>query len=593
MFLALAFAVVVDTTVLDNAYVRVTRDGAPCAGAAAWCGDRVIVAADEVVLPTVGGTKTLKRGEIAVFATGTAYKPPTSGHYWEVAWKAKRPATQWPREQIRPSKNEVLFENANFFAFEERLAVGDTRPRHSHAQRVVIQLNKTQLHYWFDDAPETTRDITPDRPAFNEPTVHITKTVGDLPLRGIVLELKPARSQMPDSARARAMRALTAQPIIDGHNDLPWRIREDTVHPMDVVAYDISKKTPGHTDLARLKAGKVGAQFWSVYIPGEKDEAAYKARGGVESGIGYSRVQMEQIDIARRVIAMYPQLMWTPTADSARLAISRGRVGSMLGMEGGHAIENSLSLLRLYYDLGARYMTLTHNVTLDWADAALDSAKHGGLTPFGVEVVHEMNRLGMMLDLSHVSPGTMSDALDATVAPVIFSHSGARALVDHKRNVPDSILARVPKNGGVVMVPFVPAFTSTVVKADDDSIAGKDAAAVAAWRSAHPRPRATIEDIANVVDHVRKVAGVDHVGIGSDFDGISETPVGLEDVSKFPDLFIELARRGWSVTDMQKLAGGNVLRVFKAAEVVSARLRKERGPSQASIEQLDGRRPIP
>jgi len=361
---------------------------------------------------------------------------------------------------------------------------------------------------------------------------------------------------------------------------------------MDVQAYDLTKRTPGMTDLARLKAGHVGAQFWSVYIPGEKEESAYKARGAVESGIGYSRVQMEQIDIARRVIAKYPQFMWTPTADSAKLAMSKGRIGSMLGMEGGHAIENSLSLLRLYYDLGARYMTLTHNVTLDWADAALDSAKHGGLTPFGREVVREMNRLGMLVDLSHVSPGTMSSALDVTVAPVIFSHSGARALVDHRRNVPDSILARVPKNGGVVMVPFVPAFTNTAVKADDDSLDAHKSDAKA-WRASHPRPRATIDDIANVIEHVRKVAGIDHVGIGSDFDGISEWPQGLEDVSKFPDLFTELARRGWTVTDMQKLAGGNVLRVFKAAELVSARLKKERGPSQATIEQLDGRRPIP
>jgi len=252
-------------------------------------------------------------------------------------------------------------------------------------------------------------------------------------------------------------------------------------------------------------------------------------------------------------------------------------------------------------------MTLTHNVTLDWADAALDSARHGGLTPFGREVVREMNRLGMLLDLSHVSPGTMSNALDVTAAPVIFSHSAARALVDHRRNVPDSILARVPKNGGVVMVPFVTNFVSNACKVDNDAMEAVaaesrknhpgDAAAVGAdtmaWRSAHPRPRATIADVADMIDHVKQVAGVDHVGIGSDFDGITEVVLGLEDVSSYPALFAELSRRGWSQADLQKLAGGNVLRVLREAEVVSARLKKERPPSVATIEQLDRPRALP
>jgi tetratricopeptide (TPR) repeat protein len=236
-------------------------------------------------------------------------------------------------------------------------------------------------------------------------------------------------------------------------------------------------------------------------------------------------------------------------------------------------------------------MTLTHNVTLDWVDAALDSAKHGGLTPFGREVVREMNRLGMMVDLSHVSPASMSDALDATEAPVIFSHSSAYAVVNHPRNVPDSILARLPKNGGVVMVTFVPAFISNAIKADDDAIRGKSAAEVAAWRATNPRPRATVADVADMIDHVKRVAGVNHVGIGSDYDGISEVPVGLEDVSKFPVLFTELARRGWSEADLVKLAGGNVLRALAAAERVSARLKRERDPSTALIEETD--RPIP
>jgi membrane dipeptidase len=415
-------------------------------------------------------------------------------------------------------------------------------------------------------------------------------------------------AQRADPNLARALRALAAQPVVDGHNDLPWRIREDTVHPMDVEAYDLRKHTPGHTDLARLKQGHVGAQFWSVYIPGEKSDDAYKPKGAVASSPGYARVQLEQIDVARRVIAKYPELEWTLSSAAIPAAIKRGRIGSLLGLEGGHAIENSLDVLRAYYDLGARYMTLTHNVTLDWADAALDSVKHRGLTPFGREVVREMNRLGMLVDLSHVSPGVMSNALDVTGAPVIFSHSGSRALVDHPRNVPDSILARVPKNGGVVMVPFVTAFVNRAVKEDDDQLAllsnearqrhpGDTAAVrneIASWRAAHPRPKAAITDVADVIDHVKQIAGVDHVGIGSDFDGISETVVGLEDVSKFPALFAELARRGWSQPDLQKLSGGNVLRVLRDAERVSARLKRERPPSTATIEQLDrGARAVP
>ena len=401
-----------------------------------------------------------------------------------------------------------------------------------------------------------------------------------------------ASAQDADANLARAKRILRTTPLVDGHNDLAWRIREDKHTPRDVEAYDLRKTTPGHTDLARMKEGMLGAQFWSVYVPGEIKDS------------GYARVQLEEIDIARRFIAKYPErLAFATRASDIRKDFAQGKVASFLGMEGGHAIENSLGALRAYYDLGVRYMTLTHNVTLDWADAALDTAKHGGLTPFGKEVVHEMNRLGMLVDLSHVSPGTMSAALNATEAPVIFSHSGARALVDHKRNVPDSILARVPKNGGVVMVPFVTAFVSAAVKADDDALEAataestkrhpKDPAAVkkeiAAWRATHKRPTATIKDVADMVDHVRKIAGVDHVGIGSDFDGITENVVGLEDVSKFPALFAELAKRGWTDADLAKLANGNVLRVLKDAETVAARLQKTHKPSNATIEQLDKR----
>jgi membrane dipeptidase len=378
-----------------------------------------------------------------------------------------------------------------------------------------------------------------------------------------------------DPYMARARRILSETPLIDGHNDLPWRIREDSIARGNVDAYDLRKRTPGHTDLDRLKKGMVGAQFWSVYTPGEYRDS------------GYARVELEQIDIARRVIAKYPdRLALALTPDDIRRDFRQGKLASLLGLEGGHAIENSLGALRAYYDLGVRYMTLTHNVTLDWADAALDSAKHNGLTPFGDSVVREMNRLGMLVDLAHVSPGTMSDALNVSEAPVIFSHSGARALVDVPRNVPDSILRRVAKNGGIVMVPFVTGFVSPALHLYGESSRptiralqqkyGNDTAAVTravkAWRVTHPEPRATLSEVADQIEYVRKVAGVDHVGIGSDFDGISEVVQGLEDVSTFPALFAELARRGWSDEDLRKLAGENFLRVFAQAEAVAKRV---------------------
>ena len=418
----------------------------------------------------------------------------------------------------------------------------------------------------------------------------------------------PLRAQATDPYLARARALLRTTPLVDGHNDLPWRIREDTVHASDIEAYDLRTRTPGMTDLARLKQGQVGAQFWSVYIPGEPDAPTYARNGKVSSVPGYARAQLEQIALARRMIAKYPdRLMFATSEVDVRRAFASHRIGSLLGMEGGHAIENSLEVLRAYFDLGARYMTLTHNVTLDWADAALDSARHGGLTPFGREVVREMNRLGMLCDLSHVSAGVMSNVLDVTASPVIFSHSGARALVGHPRNVPDSILRRLPANGGVVMVPFVTSFVSKAVYDDDlalereiadlhrrmpaDTVAQRRQ--LAAWRQGRPRPRATIKDVADHIDHVRQVAGVDHVGIGSDLDGITETVVGLEDVSTFPSLLAELARRGWTDAQLRKLAGENVLRVLARAEKVSATLRKQRPASTATIGQLDGVKALP
>lgn len=406
----------------------------------------------------------------------------------------------------------------------------------------------------------------------------------------LVLALPVSIAAQSDPHMAKARRVLRAVPLIDGHNDLPWAIRNFAQAPRDVDAYDLRKMTTGHTDLARLKKGMVGGQFWSIYIPGEIKDS------------GFARVQLEQFDIARRTIAKYPEaLEWALTAAAIRRAHARGHVGSLLGLEGGHAIENSLGALRVYYDLGARYMTLTHNVTLDWADAALDSAKHGGLTRFGEEVVREMNRLGMLVDLSHVSPGTMSDALNVSEAPVIFSHSSARALTDVPRNVPDSILARLPQNGGVVMVTFVPVFISQKLASHDSTRAARqsefrdrhpnDSAAfareLAEWDQANPRPRATIADLVEHIEHVRKLAGIDHVGIGSDFDGITETPEGLTDVSTFPVLFAELSRRGWSERDLRKLAGENLLRALARAEIVAKRLQRERPPSTKTIQQLD------
>lgn len=407
--------------------------------------------------------------------------------------------------------------------------------------------------------------------------------------------LLPLTASGQDVHLEKARRVLLAVPLVDGHNDLPWYIRNDLPQtPLDVEAYDLRRPTSGNTDLARLQRGMVGGQFWSVYVPGDYRDS------------GFARVQLEQIDIARRVIARYPDVLQPAfTAQDVWTAHAAGRVGSLLGMEGGHVIENSLGALRAYFDLGVRYMTLTHNVTLDWADAAADTARHGGLTPFGEEVVREMNRLGMLVDLSHVSPGTMSDALNVTEAPVIFSHSSARALTDVPRNVPDSILARLKTNGGVVMVTFVPGFVSQKIAdrnrnraarlADVSRRMPNDSAAVtramAEWDTANPLPKATLADVADHIDHVRKVAGIDHVGIGSDFDGTdNQLPVGLEDVSTFPVLLAELSRRGWSEADLRKVAGENTLRVMTQAERVAARLRRQRPPSTRTIEQLDRKR---
>lgn len=385
---------------------------------------------------------------------------------------------------------------------------------------------------------------------------------------------------------AHARQLLKAVPLIDGHNDLPWAMRQYANAPLDIDAYDLTKPTPGHTDLARLREGGIGGQFWSVYIPGDMRDS------------GYARVQLEQIDIARRVIERYNgDMQWALTAQQIRDAHRAGKIGSLLGMEGGHAIENSLGALRAFYDLGVRYMTLTHNVTLDWADAAGDVQRHGGLTPFGREVVREMNRLGMLVDLSHVSPGVMSHALDVTEAPVIFSHSNARAVTDVPRNVPDSILRRLPANGGVVMVTFVPGFASQRIAdwnvrlgaarraAGDDTDA--QFRAVAAFRTANPMPTATLAEVADHLDHIKRVAGAKHAGLGGDYDGITDVVAGLEDVSKYPALLAELIKRGWSDDELRGVIGENVLRALAQTEQVAARLQRERPASTKTMRQLD------
>jgi membrane dipeptidase len=378
----------------------------------------------------------------------------------------------------------------------------------------------------------------------------------------------PGASGDPHLERAR--RVLSGTPLIDGHNDLPWAIREHEAAPHDVAAYDLRTRTPGHTDIPRLRQGMVGAQFWSVYIP----------FNAVEEGA--AKAQLEQIDIAHQVIRRYPDVFELAlTADDAVRIFRAGRIASMLGMEGGHAIENSLGALRAFYDLGVRYMTLTHSANIDWADSCCALREHGGLTAFGREVVREMNRLGMLVDVSHVSPETMLQALEISAAPVIFSHSNARAIAEHPRNVPDDVLRRLPQNGGVVMVTFVPSFLSNEVN--------RWATLPAEQRRGQAAPQATMDDVIRHIEHIRSVAGIDHVGIGGDFDGITTVPVGLEDVSTYPALFAELSRRGWSEPDLRKLAGENVLRAWRAAESAAQRLQRERNPSTATIQQLDRR----
>ncbi|MGH9456486.1 MAG: dipeptidase [Thermoanaerobaculia bacterium] len=400
-----------------------------------------------------------------------------------------------------------------------------------------------------------------------------------------------AAPALPDQAlieRARAI--LDRVPLIDGHNDLPYQYRErveNRISELDV-ARDQSGLDPRlHTDIPRLREGGVGAQFWSVYVPAALEEPVAVVQ------------TIEQIDVVHRLNARYPERFELAlTADDIRRIHGEGKIASLIGVEGGHSIASSLGVLRQLYRLGARYMTLTHSANTPWADSSTDEPEHDGLTPFGVEVVREMNRLGMLVDLSHVAETTMHDALDAVVAPVIFSHSSARALNGHPRNVPDSVLRRLPENGGVVMVTFVPSFIAeearqrsaerAAVRARLESLFPGDPESVetelAAWTEANPSPDATYVQVADHIDHIRRVAGIDHIGIGSDFDGIGSTPQGLADVGDFPVVFAELLRRGYSEEDVAKIAGRNVLRVMDRVEAVAAELRSSRAPSEALID---------
>ena len=410
----------------------------------------------------------------------------------------------------------------------------------------------------------------------------------------------PFSARAADDYQHRLEQVLQQTPLIDGHNDLPWEIRDR--FKSDVAAVDLKSdtrrfpvdadQTPLMTDLPRLRSGMVGAQFWSVWIPVNVP--------------GFEAVQMtlEQIDLVKRMAAQYPKdFEMAYTAADIRRVHKAHKIASLIGIEGGHQINNSLAVLRQMYDAGARYMTLTHSTNTAWADSATDAPAHKGLTPFGVEVVKEMNRIGMLVDLSHVSPESMRAALAASEAPVIFSHSSARSLDDHPRNVPDDILRLVAANGGVVMVNFAPGYVSEernhwqadraaeVTRFNSPPFAGlyigqpeRAKAALADWDAKHPRPVTTLAQVADHIEHIRKVAGVDHLGLGSDFDGIPDAPVGLEGVDKYPKLLEELMRRGWSDADIAKLAGENLLRAMAAAEKVSARLRETKTASMATLE---------
>lgn len=402
--------------------------------------------------------------------------------------------------------------------------------------------------------------------------------IAGLAALALVASSSAAQARSPESVAEAALRAA---PVWDGHNDAPIQLRGRYLNVINDFDFRDTTDTGGepeetssngramHTDLARLRKGHVGAQFWSVYVT-----AALPEPEAVQATI-------EQIDVTKRLIARYPnEMALALTAADVESAFRRGIIASLIGMEGGHSIGSSLAVLRQMYALGARYMTLTHGKNTPWADSATDEPEHDGLTPFGEDLVREMNRIGMLVDLSHVSEATMLDVLAVARAPVIFSHSAARAVVPHPRNVPDSVLVRLKDNGGIVMVVAYPSYVSEANRQWVAQLAAQTAsaaslhlgdkaaaeAAVEQWKAANPQPAATIPEMADHIDHVRKVAGIDHIGIGGDYDGMATGPAGMEDVTGYPALFTELARRGYSQSDLEKIASGNMMRVLRAAE---------------------------
>lgn len=400
-------------------------------------------------------------------------------------------------------------------------------------------------------------------------------------LAAFALISTPAMAQKSPEATAEA--ALKKAPVFDGHNDVPWALRGraanmindfDFVDTTDTAKPDANPPVIAmHTDLRRLRKGHVGAQFWSVYVPANSNE-----QQAVQQ-------TLEQIDVTKRLVARYPNdLALAANSGELEKAMKAGKIAGMMGMEGGQSIGSSLAVLRQMYDLGARYMTLTHSKNIPWADSATDAPALDGLNDFGRQVVREMNRIGMIVDLSHVSEATMKDALEVAKAPVMFSHSGVRAVNPHPRNVPDSVLPLVKANGGIVMVVLLPSFLDADVRAQGLARTAEEArlkalypgdpaaakAALAAWDAANPVPKTNVQKVADHIDHIRKTIGVDHIGLGGDYDGMDSAPVGMEDVSGYPALFTELAKRGYSQADLEKIASGNMLRVLKAVEAYAA-----------------------
>ncbi|MDZ7758198.1 dipeptidase [Rhodohalobacter sp.] len=395
-----------------------------------------------------------------------------------------------------------------------------------------------------------------------------------------------------DEYRQQAIEILESVPLFDGHNDAPYQYRNRVGYKFsELDFYDTTQlENPMHTDIPRLKEGYVGAQWWSVYVPASipEDEAVKRT--------------MEQIDFVYRMAEKYPdEFEMAYTADDVERIFAEGKIASLIGMEGGHSISNSLATLRMFYDLGARYMTITHSRTLDWADAAGDEPQHDGLSEFGEEVIREMNRLGMAVDLSHVTPATMKDAIELSEAPVMFSHSNARAISNHPRNVPDDVLALLPEKDGLVMVTFVESFTSEELRqwyaersgylAKMESLYPGQPDIISEmmdeWSEENEMPKSTLEQVADHIDHIRDQVGVDHIGIGGDYDGVSSLPTGLEDVSTYPDLFAELLKRGYSEDDLRKIAGENMLRVLRGIEATAERLQQETEPSEVLITDFE------